>query len=129
KGGDSMFDKRVAIVRRPYALPAAVEEGEAKCLLCVGNGPRDRGLRDRKLLGSLRHAARIRYCEQDFQLTKLELASDVTNLRHRSACYITLSYSNIRTWHFTFIQVALASCADATGILTSAMSHPCKLIR
>ena len=44
KGGDPAFDERVAILRRLHALPAAVEEGETKRVLGIGDGSRDGGL-------------------------------------------------------------------------------------
>src|SRR5215510_15421566 len=59
---------------------AAIEERHAKRVLHVGDCPRDGGLGNSKLCGSLRHASGLRHSEQNVQLMELESVHAVVAL-------------------------------------------------
>jgi hypothetical protein len=69
--GSTAFEQGPTIDRWLDTLRSPIEKAEADSMLNIGNGLRNRRLRDRKVGSRLSHAARSRDGEQDVQVRNL----------------------------------------------------------
>src|SRR6187455_1412051 len=97
------FEQRVRVDGGLDPPRTAIEEADAKCVFHVGDRFGHGGLRHRKLLGRLCHAAPLHDGEKDMEIAQPEAPADATFplldlLCHRDSLY---RYSEFRSSLYT----------------------------